>query len=73
VVDSENDSDECARVVTETWTFLDGECSAETYTRVCQHLSACESCVDHYALAGRFKIVIATKCGGDRAPDRSGW
>jgi mycothiol system anti-sigma-R factor len=61
---------ECATVIAEAWTFLDGECTDETRARVCQHLEACSSCLRHYALEGRLKNLIATKCGGDTAPKR---
>jgi mycothiol system anti-sigma-R factor len=61
---------ECAAVVADAWTFLDGECAYENYSRLCQHLETCEGCVSYYTLQGRIKNLIATKCRGDTAPDR---
>jgi mycothiol system anti-sigma-R factor len=70
VGDSADDAVECASVLAEVWTFLDGECTDETLARLCRHLEVCESCLHHYALEGRIKKLIATKCGGDKAPER---
>jgi mycothiol system anti-sigma-R factor len=64
---------ECAAVIDKTWTFLDGECTDETRARVCQHLEACSRCLRHYALEGRIKNLIATKCGGDNVPEWFRW
>jgi anti-sigma factor (TIGR02949 family) len=64
---------QCQTVVAQAWTFLDGECTADTYTSLCEHLTACESCLDHYALEGRMKNLIASKCGGDEAPEWLRW
>jgi hypothetical protein len=44
---------ECVTVLVDVWTFLDGECA---------------TCLRHYAVEGRIKNLIATKCGGDKAP-----
>lgn len=59
---------ECMTVLAEAGTFLDGESNDEVRTRVCEHLAACENCLRHYTLEGRFKNLIATKCGSDEAP-----
>ena len=65
-----DDQVECASAIAEVWTFLDGECTDETLARLCEHLRACPGCLRHYALEGRIKKVIATKCGGEKAPER---
>jgi mycothiol system anti-sigma-R factor len=67
--DSGYDVLECAKVMAEVRTFLDGECTDETRVRVCNHLEACENCLRYYTLEGRIKNLIATKCGGDMAPE----
>ena len=59
----------CAEVIAEVWTLLDGECTAETRERLRQHLEACPGCFQHYGLEERIKALIATKCGGERAPE----
>jgi mycothiol system anti-sigma-R factor len=57
---------ECATVMAEVWTFLDGECTDATRAKLCQHLETCSSCLHQYALEGRIKNLIAAKCGGER-------
>ncbi|WP_414687863.1 mycothiol system anti-sigma-R factor [Mycobacterium sp.] len=66
----EYDEVECAAVVAEVWTLLDGECTAETRDKLRRHLEACPGCLRHYGLEERIKQLIASKCGGERAPDR---
>ena len=60
---------ECAEVIAEVWTLLDGECTAETRAKLSQHLKACPGCLKHYGLEERIKTLIASKCSGDRAPE----
>lgn len=73
MADSLNDTVECAVAVGLTWTFLDGECTPAMYARLCRHLEGCRGCLDHYALEGRVKNLIATKGGGEKAPKRINW
>jgi mycothiol system anti-sigma-R factor len=60
----------CAEVIAEVWTLLDGECTPETRERLRQHLEACPGCLKHYGLEERIKTLIASKCSGDKAPER---
>jgi mycothiol system anti-sigma-R factor len=64
------DAVECAAVIAEVWTLLDGECTAETRDKLRHHLEACPDCLRHYGLEERIKRLIASKCGGDKAPER---
>ena len=59
---------DCAVVIAEVWTLLDGECTDDTRDRLQQHLDACPACLRHYGVEERIKAVIATKCGGEKAP-----
>ena len=59
---------DCAVVMAEVWTLLDGECTDDTRDRLQQHLDACPACLRHYGVEQRIKAVIATKCSGDTAP-----
>jgi mycothiol system anti-sigma-R factor len=59
----------CAAVIAEVWTLLDGECTAETRDILRHHLEECPACLRHYGLEERVKMLIAKKCGGERAPD----
>jgi mycothiol system anti-sigma-R factor len=59
---------ECAEVLAEVWALLDGECSAETQAKLRQHLEDCPPCFQYYGLEERLKLLISTKCRGERAP-----
>jgi anti-sigma factor (TIGR02949 family) len=60
----------CAEVIAEVWTLLDGECTPEAKQRLRQHLEACPGCFKHYGLEERIKELVATKCRGEKAPER---
>jgi anti-sigma factor (TIGR02949 family) len=59
---------DCAVVIAEVWTLLDGECNAETRDRLQRHLDECPACFQHYGMEQRIKAVIATRCGDEKAP-----
>ena len=61
--------DECAEVIAEVWTLLDGECTAETREKLRKHLEECPPCFRLYGLEERIKGLIATKCRGEKAPE----
>lgn len=63
------DHPECAAVIAEVWTLLDGECTAETRDKLRHHLDECPTCLRHYGVEERVKKMIAAKCGGEKAPD----
>ena len=60
---------ECAEVIAEVWTLLDGECTAETRAKLRKHLEDCPPCFQLYGLEERIKGLIATKCSGEKAPE----
>ena len=60
---------ECAEVIAEVWTLLDGECTAETRQKLRKHLEECPPCLRLYGLEERIKALIATKCRGEKAPE----
>ena len=60
---------ECAEVLAEVWTLLDGECSPEKQAKLKQHLEDCPPCFQVYGLEERIKGLISTKCRGERAPE----
>jgi len=60
---------ECAEVIAEVWTLLDGECTAEKKDKLRQHLEDCPPCFQLYGLEERIKSLIATRCSGEKAPD----
>ncbi len=63
------DHPECAAVIAEVWTLLDGECTVETRDKLRKHLDACPACLRHYGVEERIKAMIAVKCGGEHAPE----
>ena len=60
---------ECAAVIAEVWTLLDGECTVETRDKLRHHLDECPTCLRHYGVEERVKKLVATKCSGERAPE----
>lgn len=60
---------ECAAVITEVWTLLDGECTPETRQKLRQHLEECPGCLRRYGLEERIKALIAKKCRGEKVPE----
>ncbi len=60
---------ECAEVLAEVWTLLDGECSPESQAKLRQHLEDCPPCFQAYGLEERIKGLISAKCRGERAPE----
>jgi mycothiol system anti-sigma-R factor len=73
---SEQDADpdaghtDCAVVMAEVWMLLDGECSETETARLRYHLEQCPACLRHYGVEERIKNLIATKCSGEKAPER---
>jgi mycothiol system anti-sigma-R factor len=68
--DAEHDEAECAAVMAEVWTLLDGECTPETRDKLRRHLEDCPGCLRHYGVEERIKKLMAKKCGGEKAPER---
>jgi mycothiol system anti-sigma-R factor len=60
---------ECAELIAELWTLLDGECKPENREKLRKHLEECPPCLRLYGLEEQFKALIATKCRGERAPE----
>jgi mycothiol system anti-sigma-R factor len=60
---------ECAEVIAEVWTLLDGECTAENREKLRKHLEECPPCLQFYGLEERIKVLIASKCRGEKAPE----
>ena len=60
--------DDCSLVMAEVWALLDGEVTDDKRERLRQHLDACPACFEHYGVEERIKLLIATKCSGEKAP-----
>lgn len=59
---------DCAVVIREVWAMLDGEVTDDERDRLRRHLDHCPACLRHYGVEERIKMLIATKCSGDKAP-----
>jgi mycothiol system anti-sigma-R factor len=59
---------DCALVIAEVWTLLDGEVTEDSRDRLRHHLEQCPACLRHYGVEERIKALIASKCSGERAP-----
>jgi mycothiol system anti-sigma-R factor len=60
---------DCALVIAEVWTLLDGECTEDSRERLQRHLDECPACLRHYGVEERVKALVATKASGERAPE----
>jgi mycothiol system anti-sigma-R factor len=62
----------CAAIRSMVWTVLDGECTARVCENILDHFDECVDCFTYFRLEARVKLLIGTKCGGDKAPKRLG-
>lgn len=60
---------ECADVIAEVALLLDGECTPEKQAKLRKHLEDCPPCFQFYGLEERIKMLISTKCQGEKAPE----
>ena len=60
---------DCSEVLAEVWLFLDHECDGTRRHRLEQHLDECSPCLERYGLDEHLKALLASKCGGEHAPD----
>jgi mycothiol system anti-sigma-R factor len=60
---------DCAEVLAQVWLFLDHECDESRRRLLEQHLDECGPCLAEYGLDEKLKKLLATKCGGDKAPE----
>ena len=58
----------CAEVLEEVWLFLDHECDPERRALLARHLEECGPCLAEYGLEEKLKKLLASKCGGEQAP-----
>ena len=56
------DDIDCSKVVTELYTFLDGELTAELRQRITNHLDGCVDCHEVVDFHAELKMVIAQRC-----------
>lgn len=67
-VDPDEGHTDCAVVIAEVWTLLDGEVTEDRRDRLRHHLEQCPACLRHYGVEEKIKTMIAAKCSGEQAP-----
>lgn len=65
---SEPEDIECAGVLKDVWQFLDDELDPAKRAAVEAHLDGCSPCLAEANLDHKLKMLLQSKCGGDRAP-----
>jgi mycothiol system anti-sigma-R factor len=60
---------DCGEVLAEVWLFLDNECDESRRRLLSQHLDECSPCLAQYGLEEKVKALLASRCGGEHAPD----
>jgi mycothiol system anti-sigma-R factor len=58
----EQERPSCEDALTELYTFLDGELTAEKREHIAHHLDDCNPCLERYDFEAELRIVISTKC-----------
>ena len=60
----------CAVVRARLWALIDGELPLSICETLLRHLDDCPECKDQFCADARLKQLIATKCRGDKVPQR---
>jgi mycothiol system anti-sigma-R factor len=56
-------------VLAEVWLFLDHECDGSRRELLQQHLDECSPCLEQFGIDEHLKVLLASKCGGEHAPE----
>lgn len=65
----EHTEDDCAKVLTQMYQFLDHELDTADGDAIREHLAACEPCLDQFDIEQAVKALVHRCCGNDRAPE----
>jgi mycothiol system anti-sigma-R factor len=65
--DLESDG-ECREVLTEVWTYLDGEVGDAEARHIEHHLDDCAPCLRKYGIERVVKALVARSCGQEDTP-----
>jgi mycothiol system anti-sigma-R factor len=60
---------DCREVLEEVYLYLDGEMDHERRTLIRDHLDECSPCLRQFGVEQEVKLLVARRCGGDRAPE----
>jgi len=61
--------DDCTKVLTQIYQFLDNELDTASGDAIREHLAACEPCMDRFDVEQAVKALVHRCCGNDRAPE----
>jgi mycothiol system anti-sigma-R factor len=62
-------ADDCTKVLTQVYEFLDNELDTASGDAIREHLAACEPCMDRFDVEQAVKALVHRCCGNDRAPE----
>jgi mycothiol system anti-sigma-R factor len=56
-------------VLNEVYLYLDGEIDADRRQLIREHLDECSPCLRQFGIEQEVKLLVARRCGGERAPE----
>ena len=59
----------CDDVLSHVFEFLDHETDDERRAVIAEHLDDCSSCLRQFGIEQEVKLLVARRCGGERAPE----
>jgi mycothiol system anti-sigma-R factor len=60
---------DCHDVLNEVYLYLDGEIDSDRKRLIRDHLDECSPCLRQFGIEQEVKLLVARRCGGDRAPE----
>ncbi len=60
---------DCGKVLEAVYLYLDGEIDFDHKYLIRTHLDECSPCLRQFGVEHEVKLLIARRCGGERAPD----
>ncbi len=61
---------DCHDVLNEVYLYLDGEIDSDRRTLIRDHLDECSPCLRQFGIEQEVKLLVARRCGGERAPEQ---
>ena len=60
---------DCRKILDAVFLYLDGEVDGDQKDLIRAHLDACSPCLREFGVEHEVKMLVARRCGGDRAPE----
>jgi mycothiol system anti-sigma-R factor len=64
-----SDEVDCRKVLDAVFLYLDGEVGGDLKDLIRAHLDACSPCLREFGVEHEVKMLVARRCGGERAPE----